>query len=939
MNEKIEKWLKFLFPEYQIVQVIREKGFYRRVQNKAERTVDTMQRQAGNPLPLDISSPASSESAPDSTTFPRPATIVPKTASRAHKNAGSTSSVLAGEALQYLRKNWIAAEEDRKALVKAFERPFVRGSRSTLPQACILMAGQDQDAAIYGTRLLLSFCAAHHVIAGHQLSTLSLDVSDYAGDDLAPFLSDLYRGLSQDGAAILFTDIEKAPPAITSLLTQLITTGSCKLPRRYVAAGENLVDAGSVISGNTISELSTSGQFFIFLSTLPGKKIFSKVDSRLTNAMDDTILLHPLPEEEVRRMVGNLGAKFQKACLNNLHIHVTWDAAFQKMLESTFRDLATRKALSAFMEKNLYNPLTEMKLEQVIADHDSISLTFDGEVWALLPGGRKEKLSRFGNLAPAASGFDLEKELSQIIGLSGVKNILRQEYAMLVAARKRRAAHLTVDTKESLNMVFTGNPGTGKTTMARVLADMFRSMGLLKTGQLVETSRSDLVAGYVGQTAGKTRDVFMKALGGILFIDEAYSLTNSNDPFGQECVDTLVKLMEDYRGEVVVILAGYTKEMKSFMEANSGLSSRFPLTIEFPDYTEDELYRIGLLQFSQKGFSLEESAKSAFRSAIAAKKAETASNPGNGRMVRNIVEAIIRRQSVRIAKEEVPADRLNTATASDIADEKPKEAFHLEKALAPITGLAAVKEYLRSLSARLRIQQQRKSAGLPVSSTQTLHMIFEGNPGTGKTMIARIIADIFYEMHVTATDKLVETDRSGLVAGYVGQTAIKTKKVIDSALGGVLFIDEAYALAEGGDNDFGREAINTLVKAMDDNRDRLVVILAGYSGNMERFLDMNPGLRCRFPQIIHFPDYTTEELMEIAENLYTGQGYTLTRSAAVFLRNKLDAAQQVPAFGNGRYVRNVFDRSLNRQALRLSKLASPSRDDLMTITAEDLEEA
>jgi len=236
------------------------------------------------------------------------------------------------------------------------------------------------------------------------------------------------------------------------------------------------------------------------------------------------------------------------------------------------------------------------------------------------------------------------------------------------------------------------------------------------------------------------------------------------------------------------------------------------------------------------------------------------------------------------------------------------------------------------------MQSERKKMGLPVDNSQTLHMIFKGNPGTGKTMIARTVADVLYNIGVIKTNKLVETDRAGLVAGYVGQTALKTSEKVSEAMNGVLFIDEAYSLSQGGVNDFGREAIDTLVKLMDDNRERLVVILAGYSKNMDDFLQTNPGLKSRFPNIIEFPDYSVDELMMIADNLYSSKGYALSDGAKAKLFTLFEKVLHEKAFGNGRYVRNVFERSVNKQALRLSSDNDLTRDELSTIEADDIEE-
>ena len=205
-------------------------------------------------------------------------------------------------------------------------------------------------------------------------------------------------------------------------------------------------------------------------------------------------------------------------------------------------------------------------------------------------------------------------------------------------------------------------------------------------------------------------------------------------------------------------------------------------------------------------------------------------------------------------------------------------------------------------------------------------------------MMARTVANVLFNMGIISTNKLVETDRSGLVAGYVGQTALKTREVIESALNGVLFIDEAYALAQGGNNDFGQEAIDTLVKMMDDNRDRLVVILAGYYNDMQNFLNQNAGLKSRFPNVIQFEDYSTEELLSIADKMYKEQGYVLSDDAATLLKQIFESGKKQPQFGNGRYVRNIFEKSLNSQAMRLSRSSTMSTDELSMITADDIKE-
>lgn len=536
------------------------------------------------------------------------------------------------------------------------------------------------------------------------------------------------------------------------------------------------------------------------------------------------------------------------------------------------------------------------------------------------------------------SKFDLEANLAEIIGLEEVKDFVRTQHKLLIAQQKRKNAGMKVNTTQALNMIFSGNPGTGKTTVARVVAKMFKEMGLLKSGHLIETDRGGLVAEYVGQTAKKTEEVFKSALGGVLFIDEAYALSSDGSSFGKEAIDTLVKLIEDYRGEIVVILAGYKKEMVDFLKANSGLQSRFPLSIDFPDYDEEELYNIALKMLESNGFILEHGADGVLKEKINLLKKTSNSQSGNGRMIRNYLEEIMRNQSARIAMEEIAAEDMNVITFKDIEPVKNEiTKFNLEEELEKIIGIDEVKDFIRSLNARLRVQNERKRLGLPIDDGQTLHMIFKGNPGTGKTTIARVIAKTLYNIGVISTDKLIETDRAGLVAGYVGQTAIKTTEKFMEAMDGVLFIDEAYALSQGGANDFGKEAIDTLVKLMDDYRERVIVILAGYSSDMNHFLSINSGLKSRFPNIIEFKDYNAEQLMDIAEKFFKGKGYEVDSTAKEKMRGIFESIQGDSQFGNGRYVRNLFEKALNNQAMRLSSYNELTKKDLIYIIDEDIE--
>ena len=537
--------------------------------------------------------------------------------------------------------------------------------------------------------------------------------------------------------------------------------------------------------------------------------------------------------------------------------------------------------------------------------------------------------------------FNLEEELKKIIGLNQVKNFVRDLEKQLIAKNKRKNLGINIDSGQSLNMIFTGNPGTGKTTVARLIAELMKKMGILKSGQIIETDRSGLVGQYIGETTNKTTEIFKSALGGVLFIDEAYALMSSeNDPIGKEAVDSLVKLVEDYREDIIVILAGYDKEMQEFLKTNSGLRSRFPLNINFSDYNLEELLKIGKAMIKSKGFVLAEGSEQELKSAIYAAKNKGGSKGGNGRLVRNIIERSIRKQSTRIADvKQIDEKSAILLIEEDFTNQVVQDTvFNLDDRLNEIIGLNEVKDFIISLQSQLKIKKQRKAMGLPVDEFQTLHMIFKGNPGTGKTTMARIIGDILYNIGILKDRRFIETDRSGLVAGYVGQTAIKTKEKIDAAIGGILFIDEAYSLAQGTDSgqDFGKEAIDALVKGMDDNRESLVVILAGYSRDMDKFLEINPGLKSRFANIIEFKDYSVEELLKISDNIFKNKGYVITLQARDKIKANFKEASRTHSFGNGRYVRNLFEKTVRNQAIRLEKIKNLTKEHLIMIEKDDI---
>jgi energy-coupling factor transporter ATP-binding protein EcfA2 len=289
----------------------------------------------------------------------------------------------------------------------------------------------------------------------------------------------------------------------------------------------------------------------------------------------------------------------------------------------------------------------------------------------------------------------------------------------------------------------------------------------------------------------------------------------------------------------------------------------------------------------------------------------------------------------------VPAASTQEGAAAPAAEPELPPARPIEELFAELdalVGLGPVKAEVKLVADLIAVQKLRIERGLPVAETSR-HLVFTGNPGTGKTTVARLLAQIYRTLGVVSKGHVVETDRAGMVAGFVGQTALKVDEAVKSALGGILLVDEAYSLARGGDNDFGQEAIDALVKRMEDHRDDLVVIVAGYPAEMAVFIESNPGLRSRFPKTIHFPDYSSDELVAIFETMCTANHYTADAAALAEVRARVDAVEHGKGFGNGRFVRNLFEATLSTQASRVIHITDVTNDQLCTLTADDVKAA
>ena len=547
------------------------------------------------------------------------------------------------------------------------------------------------------------------------------------------------------------------------------------------------------------------------------------------------------------------------------------------------------------------------------------------------------------------------KQLEGLVGLAAVKKEISNLAAFLTLQVKRGETN----TFQGKHYVFTGNPGTGKTTVARIMADVFKKLGILSRGQLVEADRSKLVAGFAGQTAIKTNQLIDSALGGVLFIDEAYTLkSNDNDSFGSEAIDTLLKRLEDDRGKFICIVAGYTEQMHDFIDSNPGLKSRFTQTIHFDDYDPDELTEIFINMATSKHFTLDDATKDAVHRQFEQLYLRRDKNFGNAREARRIFDATVERQSQRLVSlmsqpdvqiSDNDADGfmlqdMYLLTVDDLPMAKAEAARPLDDVLNELEdfiGMRSVKNAIRRLSVQSIFMKERAAMGAGKVQQMAMNFILTGNPGTGKTSIARKMGEILQSMEVLPTSRVVEASRATLVGKYMGETPKIVNNMCDKAMGGILFIDEAYTLSDQNDQ-YGKEAIDTLMKRMEDDRGKFVVIAAGYKRPMEEFLHMNPGLASRFTHKLHIDDYTEAELLEIFKKMAAKDQYELSPEAeykAMEIITKMVMMKDAN-FGNARDMRNLLDETIQHVSLRVSQMdaATVTKETYQLILPEDIPE-
>ena len=480
-----------------------------------------------------------------------------------------------------------------------------------------------------------------------------LDLSHYTSeDDEKLFIQDLYSLLTKKDCLIGIQNFELGHRSYLNMLCELIQTGSIRLNKRYLFNKDQLVENNNILASDTIQALHANNQYFLFISSRSYSSIMASLGNKFIQLFDDICICEDLTQDQVKALIHHHRLEFEAKVKTKLDYTLT-NTDLEQIVLNKYDPSQGMDSIQYLYDK-LFKILVELKLKEDKANQtlqilDDFSIQADRyyPINELLPNQTNEELDQ------------VMEEINQIIGLKEVKDYilsLKDHYEIM--ERRKQNGYKT--TNLSKHMIFTGNPGTGKTTMARLLARYLKAIGILESGQLVEVSRGDLVGRYVGHTAPLTKQVIQSALGGVLFIDEAYSLyRGKDDHFGLEAIDTLVKCMEDYRDQLIVVLAGYTKEMGEFLEANSGLKSRFPNIIEFPDYSSQELLDISLSLVKQKEYRLNDECKQPLLDYFERKQHEEGQRSGNGRLARNKIEQAILNQSKRLIVEtNAPMDEL-----------------------------------------------------------------------------------------------------------------------------------------------------------------------------------------------------------------------------------------------------------------------------------------
>lgn len=529
-------------------------------------------------------------------------------------------------------------------MVNAFRRPYLMGEEAGKAKNVILVSGPVGSGRHEAVTQMARSLYERQVFISDEVYTIDMSRYTSSGQEQI-FLQDLYEAISGNGSVICFENFENGFPAFLRMISSLVTTGSCVLNKRYVLNKGVLVENQTGLVKDSVDTLSVGGKYLVFMTTGSVSKVQDAFGADFMYHVLDTVTLKKLDDESIRSIIQVQAANLIKKAEENLKIKLVVEDSVQEWVIQHFnKDLGAASISSNFYD--FYVSLGQAVLDYSLGNMEEIKMTVKNDIPVITIKEEDIQMSRSRNSSEELE--EVNRELSEIIGLDEVKAYITSLQSLVAMQQKRREQGMKTATL-SKHMIFTGNPGTGKTTIARLISRYMKAIGALTQGQLVEVSRSDLVAQYVGQTAPLTMSVIKSAIGGVLFIDEAYSLhRGKDDAFGLECIDTLVKAMEDNRDNLIVILAGYKKEMSVFLESNSGLKSRFPNIINFKDYTGEELYQIACLQAKGKGYHINEAVADKLTVYFNEVQSINPMEAGNGRLARNMIEDAILRQSTRL---------------------------------------------------------------------------------------------------------------------------------------------------------------------------------------------------------------------------------------------------------------------------------------------------
>ena len=550
-----------------------------------------------------------------------------------------------GDLMPKLAGELIGQEAFLKKLIIAFKRPYIMGWNAPKGlKNAILVHGKPNSGRHTALRLTAEELARVDLLSTDQIQTMDLALYPGQGEEKL-FLQDLYAALKKGGILVL-DHYESCHPAFLQQLAELICTGKLNLASRYVMQKGHLVDAGTALASETVGSLEANGCYIVIVSEKGQDKLAGAFGAKVVDALGDVCRTDALSRQHLEQIAGIHYEKLQNKAAKQLGFTLIADAGINGFIADKAKPENGIGDLLEYLQ-DCFQALAQYKLEKDAPDQTVSLVCEDGHLFAVLDGVKTDLLS----LLPGGYRGEVDAvkaEMDKIVGLKEIKDYILSLEKNYKVQEMRKAQGLPVS-NVSMHMIFTGNPGTGKTTIARLVSKYLKAIGVLSGGQLVEVSRGDLVGKYVGHTAPLTMQVIKSAIGGVLFIDEAYSLyRGKDDSFGLEAIDTLVKGMEDNRDDLIVILAGYTKEMATFLTANSGLQSRFPNIIEFPDYSGEELTEIAQINATSRGYRLSEDAKAALLDYFCVVQAMDDRSSGNGRLARNVIESAILAQSRRV---------------------------------------------------------------------------------------------------------------------------------------------------------------------------------------------------------------------------------------------------------------------------------------------------